>query len=117
MDIVLSNKAIEFYKRELNITEGKGIRIKAKAYGSTNVHTYFSVAIEVSKPRNPFALVEEDDLMVFIEKSEEWFVEGLDLEIDYDAEEDVPTYYFLAQDDRILDNSEYKQNYPSQHIF
>ena len=41
MDIILSKEAIDFYKRELNITEGKGVRIKAKAYGSTNVHTYF----------------------------------------------------------------------------
>lgn len=115
MEIMVSKEAINFYKTEMNPPEGKGIRIKAKAYGSTNVHTYFSVAIEMAAPKNPCAMVEEDGLKIFVEKSEEWFVAGLNLEIDYDPKIKAPTYYFMADDDRILDNSEYQRNYPPQH--
>lgn len=87
----------------MNVPEDKGVRIKGKVYGSTNAHENYSVGIEVKKPNNPVALTEEDGLTVFVEQSDEWFVEGLDLEIDYDVEAGVPTYYFISNDGRDLD--------------
>ncbi len=116
MEIMISKEAIDFFKTEMNVPQDKGVRIKGKTYGYTNVHTYFSVAIEVATPQDPIAMLEEDNLKIFVERSDEWFVKGLNLEIDYDAEEGIPTYYFLADDNRVLDNSNYQRNYPSQHL-
>lgn len=116
MDIMVSKQAANFFKREMDFSGGKGLRIKAKSYGSTNVHTYMSVAVEATKPRKPIAMTEEAGLSFFVEESEAWFVAGLDLEIDYNAAEGIPTYYFMAQDNRVLDNSDYTRNYPPQHF-
>ncbi len=102
-DIRLSQAAIDFYKHDMNVPEDKGVRIKGKVYGSTNAHENYSVGIEITAPKNPIALTEEEGLTVFVEQGDEWFVEGLDLEIDYDSEAEIPTYHFISNDGRDLD--------------
>lgn len=101
--IRISQAAINFYKNDMNVPEDKGVRIKGKVYGSTNAHENYSVGIEIAKPKKPVVLTEENGLTVFVERGDQWFVEGLDLEIDYDAEADLPTYFFISNDGRDLD--------------
>lgn len=102
-EIRLTQDAIDFYKDDMNVPEDKGVRIKGKVYGSTNAHENYSVGIEITEPKRPVALTEEDGLTVFVEQGDEWFVEGLDLEIDYDEEDGIPTYFFISNDGRDLD--------------
>ncbi|MDK7049555.1 HesB/YadR/YfhF family protein [Aerococcus sanguinicola] len=96
MDIQVSDAAVKFFKDEVAPGPGQGIRIYGKVYGSTNVHDNYSVGILVEAPQNVFAQVEKDGLLIFAEDEDQWFFEDYNLEIDYDAEEDVPTYYFIS---------------------
>lgn len=105
MEINLTDAAIDFFKNDMAVPDDKGVQIKGKTYGNTNVHENFSVAITVSTPSStPFALVEEDGLTVFVEQSDSWFVNGFDLDIDYDTAEGVPTYFFRSNDGSDLDS-------------
>lgn len=105
MEIQITPAAIHFFKEDMNVPSDKGIQIKGKTYGSTNVHNNFSVAINVKAPSdNPYALIEKDGLTVFVEQSDSWFVEGLDLQIDFDDDADAPTFFFTPNDGMDLDS-------------
>lgn len=101
MEIRLSENAAQFFKSEFDPPQGKGIRIKGKVYGKTNVHDNFSVAIEIAVPKDPIASTEVDGVTVFGEKEDEWFLAGYDLEIDYQEGDDAPTYFFVSEDPKI----------------
>lgn len=94
MKISITDKAHNFFKTEVDPQNGKGIRFLGKTYGETNVHDNFSVAMQVASPKDPLATTEKDGITYFAEKSDDWFFNGYDFEVDYDEEAELPVYHF-----------------------
>lgn len=93
MKFIISDRALEFLKDMQ--PENKSIRIRGKVYGSTNIHAGLSVALETGIPEDPSITYEDDDLLVYTERDDDWFFAGHDLEIDYDEDNETTTYYFV----------------------
>lgn len=95
MKLTITPKAQEWFKRELELAEGQGIKFYGKVYGKTQVHDGFSVGMSVDIPESPLIEENANGMMFFVEEADEWFFKGYDLVVDYDAELDEPKYDFF----------------------
>ncbi|MBF6626549.1 HesB/YadR/YfhF family protein [Tuanshanicoccus lijuaniae] len=96
MNIIVSSQAAEWFKEEVGIREGAGIRFKSKIYGNSPVTEGFAIAMEADEPMNPIAkTVTENGLLFFVEENDEWFFNGHDLSVEFDEKRKEPKYRYL----------------------
>ncbi|AYW50609.1 iron-sulfur cluster biosynthesis protein [Tetragenococcus halophilus] len=94
MNITVTPEALAWFKREIELEPGMGIRFFGKVYGSTQVHDGFSIGMFVDRPENPLVKKEIEGILFFAEKEDDWFFKGYDLTVDYDKKLDEPKYIF-----------------------
>ena len=94
MDIKITDKALDWFKREVELQPGFGIRFFGKIYGDTQVHDGFSVGMSVDQPVNPMYEETIEGLQFFAEETDDWFFKGLEMVVDFDAVLDEPKYMF-----------------------
>jgi uncharacterized protein YneR len=94
MKLTITPKAQEWFKKELKLADGQGIKFYGKVYGKTQVHDGFSVGMSGDTPESPLVKTKGEDQLFYIEESDEWFFKGYDLVVDYDTELDEPKYDF-----------------------
>ncbi|MGM0239209.1 HesB/YadR/YfhF family protein [Enterococcus sp. AZ103] len=94
MKLTITPKALNWFKSEIEVADGQGIRFFGKVYGSTQVHEGFSVGMSVDTSENILAETTEDGLLFFADEADEWFFKGYDLVVDYDEKLDEPKYEF-----------------------
>lgn len=95
MELIIENDAAKWFKEEVGIAEGSGIRFKAKIYGSSPVNDTFALQIEPTEPRNTIVETRADNgVLFFIEKDDEWFFQGHDLVVSLDEESKEPIYIY-----------------------
>lgn len=99
MKIELTPAAIEWFENEVGVSPKSGVRFLGKVYGKTNVHEGFSVGMAVDQPEDALVKEEINGVLYFIEKNDEWFFSGYDLQVDFNAEKDEPIYTFVVQED------------------
>lgn len=95
MKLTITPKAQEWFKREIELSDGQGIKFYGKVYGKTQVHDGFSVGMSVDTPETPLIEENTNGMMFFVEKADEWFFKGYDLVVDYDEKLEEPKYDFL----------------------
>lgn len=94
MKLTITPKAQEWFKREIELSDGQGIKFYGKVYGKTQVHDGFSVGMSVDTPETPLIEENTNGMMFFVEEADEWFFKGYDLVVDYDTELNEPKYEF-----------------------
>ncbi|EFR30941.1 HesB/YadR/YfhF family protein [Eremococcus coleocola] len=98
MKIIIEEKAGQWFKESVGMPQeptGIGVRFRNRIYGDSPVTDSFGLAIELSQPQNPVAQFQEKDgYLFFVEASDEWFFDGHDLRVSYDASRDEPIYIF-----------------------
>jgi|SRR5699024_55492 len=95
MKISIAPPASQWFRDELSLEEGDSVRFLGKVYGKTEVHEGFSVGISIESPKMPLAEAMDEGITYFTEKQDDWFFNGYDLEVDYDAEQGEPIYHFV----------------------
>lgn len=99
MAITISAAASEWFRRELDLQAGAGVRFFGKVYGQTNVHDGFSVGMaRDDMVQSPVVRTTKDGVIYYVDTNDAWFFDGLDMAIDYDAARDEPTYTFTPTD-------------------
>ena len=69
-----------------------------------NAHEGFSTGMSRhDQPVHPLVDQVVDGVHYYIEESENWFFEGLDVQVDYDKSIDGPVYYYTPNDGSKLD--------------
>lgn len=96
MKLVITEKAQQWFKDEINVQSDMGIRFYGKIYGSTPVHEGMSVGMSVEEPGNPLVKEEIEGLVYFIDETDDWFFKGYDLIVDFDEQENEPKYDFTS---------------------
>lgn len=97
MKITITPKALAWFKEELEVPAGHGVRFFGKVYGKTQVHDGFSVGMSVEVPEKPIASTTVDGLLFFADEADEWFFKGYDLLVDYDDKLGEPKYGFTEE--------------------
>lgn len=99
MKLTITPKAQEWFKKELELAEGQGIKFYGKVYGKTQVHDGFSVGMSVDTPESPLIEENVNGMMFFVEEADEWFFKGYDLVVNFDEKLDEPEYEFEKKGD------------------
>jgi Uncharacterized protein conserved in bacteria len=94
MNIKITDRALEWFKKEVELQAGFGIRFFGKIYGNTQVHDGFSVGMSVDHPENPMFEETIDGLLFFAEETDDWFFKGLEMVVDFNEDLDEPKYLF-----------------------
>lgn len=97
MKITVSAAAKNWFVEELELAGNASIRFFGKYGGSTNVHTGFITGMEVAAPTvKTLGELQTDDVLFFVNETDDWFFSGYDLVVDYDETKNEPTYFYTA---------------------
>lgn len=95
MQLTITDAASKWFRDELGLKPGFGIRFYGKTYGTTNVHKGFSVAmIRDDKPANPIVLVDKDGISYYVNQRDEWLFNDYHLTVNVNDDEIGPEYNF-----------------------
>ena len=84
MEIKLTEKAVEWFKKEMEIEHGDYIRFYARYGGSSPFHEGFSLGMTREEPHEIGIETVIENVHFFIEKSDEWFFSNHHLIVDVD---------------------------------
>ena len=70
MKVTVTPKELEWFKKEIVLEPGQGIRFFGKVYGSTQVHEGFSVGMSVDRTERVMFQETIDGVLFFIDKNE-----------------------------------------------
>lgn len=88
MKLNVSKEAADWYIKEMHLEKGDSIKFYGKVYGVNG----FSIALSVMEPSRPLAIKEVNGINFYVEKSDAWFFEGVDLDITLDETLKEPKY-------------------------
>ncbi|WP_409305657.1 HesB/YadR/YfhF family protein [Peribacillus sp. SCS-155] len=94
MKIVISDKAAEWYKTELELTSGDFIRFYARYGGYSPIQKGFSLGIIPETPVNPAATVEKEGVTYFVEDKDSWYFDGKDLFVNFNEKAKEPEFLY-----------------------
>lgn len=98
MKLTVDTKAASWFKEEVGIPEGSGIRFKTKIYSNSPVREGFGISIESDQPTDqaPVKYQADNGLVFFIEEDDLWFFDGHDLKVELNETLNEPHYkYYL----------------------
>lgn len=98
MEITVTSEAQRFFKDEMLLENGDAVRFMSKVYGKTQVHEGFSVALSVEAPDKAIASCEENGILYYIDDADQWFFNGYNFEVDFNAEDETFIYNFLKEE-------------------
>ncbi|AGT31895.1 HesB/YadR/YfhF family protein [Geobacillus genomosp. 3] len=93
MNIIVTKKAFDWYKRELGLKPGDAIRFFARYGGCSTVQKGFSLGMVKDEPADePAAQTTVDGVTFFVEDGDQWYFDGHDLTVDLDEKGDEPVF-------------------------
>lgn len=96
MKIVVSDEALAWFEREMEIESGDAIRFYARYGGSSKFHDGFSLGMNREEPSDTEVVTTINNVKFFIEKNDEWFFNNHDLHVLVDNTSDELTYEYVA---------------------
>lgn len=99
MKLIVDVRAQKWFEDEVGIPEGSGIRFLGKIYGSSPLHEGFSLGVIVDTPKEPLAITIHNNIPYFIEKNDDWFFSGHDLEVTVDDKYHEPDYIYHKREE------------------
>ena len=99
MKLIITDAASRWFRDEMGLEPGNGIKFYGKTYGQTEVHHGFSQGFtREDKPVDPILEVKKDDINYHIDSLDEWFFKDLITTVDCDAQADGPVFHFQHED-------------------
>ena len=101
MNITLSEQAADWFENHFPLDEGEAVRFFGKTYGKTEVHEGFSIGLELDDPKQSddiLASTEVNNRTYFINREDEWFFSGFNLNIELDQQFGEPSYHFESRE-------------------
>ncbi|MBD8071561.1 HesB/YadR/YfhF family protein [Bacillus sp. PS06] len=95
MKIEISEGALHWFKEEVGLEAGKGVKFYPQAYGSSPVQESFSLAFTIDNDWREAAVhTNSGGITFFLEETDLWFFNGHDLYVDYDETKDELEYKY-----------------------
>ncbi|SHM51833.1 HesB/YadR/YfhF family protein [Gracilibacillus kekensis] len=93
MEIKISDKALEWFKNEVEVNNGDTVKFQAKYGGYSPIHEGFSLAFSLNEPlKDTITSKEKDGITFFIDGTDAWYFEGYNLIVNYDEKIDEVAY-------------------------
>ncbi|MGE7673092.1 HesB/YadR/YfhF family protein [Lysinibacillus sp. NPDC094403] len=94
MNITLTDKALQWFKQEMEVESGYTIRFYARYGGSSPFHEGFSLGMTREEPINIGVKTVIDDVTYYIDEKDLWFFNDHNLNVDVDATNDELIYEY-----------------------
>ncbi len=95
MKLIITDRVDRWFRDEMGLVNGNGIKFYGKTYGYTEVHHGFSPAFtREDQPVEPVLEVDKDGIDYHIDELDEWFFKDLITTVDYDTRSDGPVFHF-----------------------
>lgn len=91
MKFEVTKEAAQWYVRELGLKENQSIKFFGKVYGTRNG---FSFALSVEEPTNAYKSLVVEGIQFYIEKTDQWFFDDINLKVDLEPERNEPYFYY-----------------------
>lgn len=96
MNIHITDEAISWYERELDIQPGDAIRFFVRYGGFGGRIPGFSLGINVEAPNNIYASASKNGINFFIEETDAWYFDQVDLTVQFDTELKEPQFIYKS---------------------
>lgn len=98
MKLIITDAASKWFRDEMDLKPGEGIKFYGKVYGQTEVHHGFSQAFaRDDHPIDPVLEVVKDGIDYHVNEIDEWFFTRLITTVDANSE--GPVFHFKHEDD------------------
>ena len=94
MEIVIEDKAIDWFKEEVDCVPGDQIQFHVRYGGDSAVQQGFSLGFSYGTPTDIAASKKIDDILFFIESKDIWFFDDHHLHVQYDETRDEIYYQY-----------------------
>lgn len=95
MKIDISDKALQWFKEEVELEKGNKVRFFIQIYGTSPVQEGFSLAFTVDNDTRDAAVETiADGITFFVNESDLWFFNGHDLAVEYNESLDEVEYKY-----------------------
>lgn len=91
MNFEITPLAAQWYVKELKMKEGESLKFFGKVYGTRDG---FSFAITKEEASNPIKVVTIEGVNFYIEKTDAWFFNDIDLLVDLDPTLKEPIFIY-----------------------
>jgi uncharacterized protein YneR len=92
MNIIVTPKALDWFKKELDLQAGDAVRFFARYGGCSTVQKGFSLGLAKEDPVEPAAQTTVDGITFFVEDQDRWYFDDHDLTVDVNEETDEPMF-------------------------
>ncbi len=92
--IEISKDAANWFKKELGLQEGQAVRLFARYSAGGKIHPGFSLGIQVEEPVFPGISSKVEGITFFMEEHDQWYLDGHNLKVVYNAAEDDIDYEY-----------------------
>jgi uncharacterized protein YneR len=94
MNITISKDAHKWFKEEMNMSHNESIRFYVRYGGYSPIHEGFSLGISKEEPEEPAITESFDGITYFIEDRDKWYLDGYDMNVEYDENLKEPKYSY-----------------------
>jgi uncharacterized protein YneR len=94
MNIIIKQKAFEWYKEELDLKQGDFVRFYARYGGCSTVQKGFSLGVNKEEPISLGVKTVLEGITFFIEENDLWYFDNHDLIVDFNEQLNEPVFLF-----------------------
>ncbi|UOF91549.1 HesB/YadR/YfhF family protein [Fodinisporobacter ferrooxydans] len=93
MKLIVTDAAVSWFRDEMHVKDGEGVRIFARYGGCGTVQSGFSLGIAKEHPREIGISATSSGILFFIETDDMWYLNDSDLTVDYDRAKDEIVFH------------------------
>ncbi|RLQ96162.1 HesB/YadR/YfhF family protein [Falsibacillus albus] len=97
MNIYISDDALKWFKKEMDIQKGEYVRFFARYGGSSPVQQGFSLGVTKEEPIDMAVKYEHEGTTFFIEERDVWYFDGHDLHVIVDDKRNELLYEYKKE--------------------
>lgn len=94
MDIIVNDKATNWYINELDLQKGDKVKFFVRYGGCSNVQKGFSLGVAKQIPEDVGSSVDSQGITFFVEDRDLWYFDNHNLHVDLDEEIDEPVFSY-----------------------
>ncbi|MFJ6412758.1 hypothetical protein CHI12_05540 [Terribacillus saccharophilus] len=94
MQISITKPASNWFVQEMDLEPGSAVRFYVRYGGIGGIKEGFSLGITAEQPNDPITTEEVQGITFFVERSDAWYFEGVDLSVKYSRKWDDIQYEY-----------------------
>jgi uncharacterized protein YneR len=95
VEIMISKKAVDWFKDEIGVKQGEQIRFYIQFYGSSPIQEGYSLTFSRDNAIDKAASTEVDGIVFYVEESDLWFFDGHNLYVDFNENGDELEFRYI----------------------